>query len=435
MGNKKYFLGSLVAAWFLLLGAGPILVDTDSTGLPVVWKDGVIRYNTETGTLATLGTLSNNEAVALVQELFDDWKNVTIDDIATTDLTIVEGSGLGEVDTSNLDDIFTYCPPDEVCLTTDPPFVTGTAETGESPILFDDDGSMTDAINGEGASSSLLGFGGPRVVERINGVLYITESEAVLNGKFINGVSSASDPEVTIEDFKGVIFHELGHFIGLDHTQLNLNSFRDFVNGDESEEEAIPTMLAFFVEGMNMLTPHFDDKVAVSMLYPSASYESSFCTLQGTVYQADGVTELQGVNVVVTNESDPLDETTSFVSGSYFTGSSSSCSTVTGDYAVTGLTPGRTYALSIEKISQSFTGGSSIEPCDPPQTGFDAKTVSGVYSCSSGGEIITAGSVSTTDIITSKTSAISTGSGGSDSDDADGDSRSSGSGGGCSVVP
>jgi uncharacterized membrane protein YgcG len=418
------------------MGAGPILVDTESTGLPVLWQGGVIQYSTETGTDGTLGTLSNDEAVSMIRELIDDWKNVEIDGVSTTDLTVVEGSGLGAVDLTNMDDYFTYCPADEVCTTESPPFVMGSARTGQSPILFDDDGTMTDAVQGVGASNSILGFAGPRVVERSNGVLYITEGQAILNGKFINGVSTGSDPEVSIDDFKGVIFHELGHFIGLDHTQVNLASVIKYLNGDASEVDAIPTMLPLLVDGESQFTPHFDDKVAISLLYPSTEYTSSFCSIEGTTFESDGTTAMQGVNVVAVNSSDPLLEATSFVSGSYYTGSYADCDAPVGDYKVSGLTPGRSYTLSIEKISQAFKGGSSIEPCDPPQRDFDARTIEGSFNCDTGGTTITTGTITTSDIVTTKASTTTGDTGGS-SGDSSGDSGSSSSGssgGGCSLA-
>src|SRR5262245_58578263 len=94
-----------------LHAAGPILVDTEMTGLPVLWKDGVVRVNMESGAEGTLGSLSNDEAVALVRELFEEWRGTAIDGVATVDLILQEGTPLGSVDASNLNEHFTYCPP------------------------------------------------------------------------------------------------------------------------------------------------------------------------------------------------------------------------------------------------------------------------------------------------------------------------------------
>lgn len=90
-----------------LFSAGPILVDTEGSGRPMLWRNGVIHYNLERSSSATLGTLSNAEAIALVQELFTDWQHATLTGVETTSITFSEGASLGSVDTSNIDSNFT----------------------------------------------------------------------------------------------------------------------------------------------------------------------------------------------------------------------------------------------------------------------------------------------------------------------------------------
>lgn len=397
-----------------VLAGGPILVDTNDTGQAVLWQDGIVHYNLESGSEATLGTLSNAEAVALVKELFEDWQNVTLNEVSTTSITFVEGEPLGSIDTTNVNSHFTYCPPHKQCpLNQTTPFNRGSAETGESPILFDADGSMTDMLEGNGASQSILGFAGPRVIESVGGRLYITEGQAVLNGKFIDGIRNSGNPETDINAYKGAIIHELGHFIGLDHTQVNLASVVKYLSDDTSEKEGIPSMFPLYVDGQEQLSLHYDDKVAVSSLYPSAAFISSFCKLEGTVFRLDGTQELQGVNVVLQDISDPIVETTSAVSGALYAGSSNACDGNFGDYTLFGLIPGHQYTLSIEAIRPSFRGGSSIEPCDPPQAGFSAKILTGVFSCDSEGQVITTGTQDSPMIVTTKqVTALTTTSGG-----------------------
>lgn len=428
--KRVILLMALLLLPFPAKAAGPILVDTDSTGEAVLWKDGTIHINLESGAGATLGQLSSDDAIQLVRDFFQDWQEVTIGGVRTVNITLDEGESLGSVTVDNMDDHFTYCPSDESCPTEDSPFVVGSARSGDSPILFDDDGSMTDAVQGAGASQSILGFAGPRVVERTGGVLYITEGQAIMNGRFINGVDSASDPEVAIDEFSGAIFHEIGHFIGLDHTQVNLSSVVKYLNGDTSEKSAIPTMLPLFVDGLEQLSPHFDDIVAISSLYPSADFAATTCRLEGTAFQSDGTTELQGVNAIASNQNDPLLEATSYVSGSLYTGYTGNCDAEAGDFTIYGLRPGQFYVLNIEPISQAFTGGSSVEPCDPPQEDFDRATIPGLFSCASAAEAITSGTEATTEVVTTKASTDST----SGSDGGD-ETTSRGSLGGCSLVP
>ncbi|MBI2083748.1 MAG: hypothetical protein HYT76_09335 [Deltaproteobacteria bacterium] len=423
----------LVASCLLLFcflfttGAGPILVDTEQTGLGVSWQDRVVRYNPESGAEAGLGRLSNEETLAILRSFFEEWQKLTLNGIAVANFSVVEGQGLGSVTPDNLKDHFSYCPPTETCPTEDPPFVLGSARTGQSPILFDTDGEITDLIHGEGAKESIIGFAGPRVIERVEGFLFITEGQAVLNGLFIDcpegakETDSCQDPEVTLEEFEGAIFHEIGHFIGLDHTQVNLSSAVKALSGDKSEVAGIPTMFPLLIDGKEQRSPHFDDIVSLALLYPSSALGTSFCTLQGKVFQADGITELQGVNVVAKRGDNPLLEATSFVSGQLYVGSSENCEAKEGDFTIKGLSPGVSYQLEIEKISSAFTGGSSIEPCDPPQSGFQATSVPGTFACSSGGEVIITGTQTTTDIVTTKGTQKTTDS----SPDA----------GGCALIP
>lgn len=412
---------------FFLIGAGPILVDTDLKGTPVGWKGRAIHYNVETGSEATLGRLSNEEAVNLVRTLFSEWQQVQIDGVSVVDFDVEEGSGLGSVTADNLNQIFSYCPPLEDCPAEDPPFVSGSLGSGQSPILFDHDGSLTDLILGEGSKRNILGFAGPRAAERVGETLFITEGQAVLNGLFIDCPEGAAaedpcqDPEVSLGEFSGAIFHEIGHFIGLDHTQVNLKSAVKALSGDLSEIDGVPTMLPLLVDGVAQRSPHLDDIISLAILYPSAEYSSRFCTLKGTVYQSDSQTELQGVNVVLQNPEDPLKQATSYVSGQLFVGSSEGCLAAAGDFEIGGLTPGISYQLAIEKINSSFRGGSSIEPCDPPQSGFQEKSVEGTFSCEEGGGVITVGTLATTRIITTKGQTEAT------------DTTSDG--GGCSLIP
>lgn len=393
--------------------AGPILVDTVVTGNAVVWQDGQVRYDPESsdaGVGGGLGRLDNSEARQLVRELFDAWADVTLFNgtthVSTVSLTVTEEAGLGDIDSSNLDDHFSYCPPSESCTDSDPPFVLGSARSGQSPLLFDQDGTMTDLVLGVGASSTVLGFAGPRVVAREGSDLFIKEAQAVLNGRFIDCASDAAaddpcqGPEVSVDAFKAVVFHELGHFLGLDHSQVNLDSISAALAGDVDSQEDVATMSPLFI-GSAQLTPHYDDKVAISTLYPSSVFLSDFCTISGTVFRSDETTPIQGVNVIARRVDNPTREATSFVSGALFVGETD-CTEEVGDFLLRGILPGVSYSLEIEKISSSFQSGSSIEPCDPPLNDFTNELAVGTFSCSSGGQTIAVGSQSSTDFVTTK---------------------------------
>ena len=122
------------ARWFCVLtilfflaptevrAGGAILVDTDISGEPALWKDGIISYNLESGENG-LGKLTTAEAAELVRDLFDLWKRTSIEGIQTTNIQPIEGVGLGSVDLSNMNRHLTYCPPEQACAGESPPFI------------------------------------------------------------------------------------------------------------------------------------------------------------------------------------------------------------------------------------------------------------------------------------------------------------------------
>ena len=113
-----------------------------------------------------------------------------------------------------------------------------------------------------------------------------TESIAVLNGRFIDGVDTANNPELSIDDFGAVFLHEFGHFFNLDHSQINLIEAFD---NNPSNDDAIATMFPILINGAeaNSLAP--DDVASVSMLYPAPSFASTTGTIRGRIARPDGV--------------------------------------------------------------------------------------------------------------------------------------------------
>jgi hypothetical protein len=136
--------------------------------------------------------------------------------------------------------------------------------------------------------------------------------------------------------------------------------------------------------GLPILAP--DDTAWISKLYPNSSYSAKYGTISGFVFFSDGITHLQGLNVIarrVDDSNTPQNESeriaVSVVSGYSFTGNPGQ--SITGDntggsaygtrntayigYYEIPVTPG-TYTVQTENIDSSFTGGSSVGPLDPP---------------------------------------------------------------------
>jgi len=236
---------------------------------------------------------------------------------------------------------------------------------GWSPVIFDTDGSIVRAVFGEGAENIVLGFaevecGSFEPPE-------ITEAVAVLNGRFIDGISSSGNPEIPVSpDFEAVFRHEFGHYINLDHTQVNLSEAFD---SDPTNDAAIPTLFPILIDGAEQYSLHRDDEVSVSTLYPAPVFFASTGEIRGSILLPDGATPFQGANVIARNVANPLLDAVSNVSGALFFPDNPGGpppGDLEGAYRIPGLTPGASYTVEVEEIDAGLVDGSSVGPLDPP---------------------------------------------------------------------
>ena len=200
---------------------------------------------------------------------------------------------------------------------------------GLNPVIFDTDGSITDAIFGVGAKSSILGFAGSAYFTSGPSAGKYAEGRAVLNGAL-----NVSDGLWTV-----VLAHEFGHFFGLDHSQI------DNVQGMAQSNYVLMYPIAY----RTLVSLHEDDAAAVTSLYPSASATAVYGQLTGTFTTAAG-TPILGANIWAKETS---------------TGKAYS---VVSDFLTQGngyfrlLLPAGTYTLRAESIDAGFTGGSGVGP-------------------------------------------------------------------------
>jgi len=313
--NKIFFQFSMVAALLLLcsetFAGGPLAT---LKGAPVVHDKSTFPINYKVD-LGRLGPLNNLEATALVDECFSKWENVSTASI------YFENNGYLPVDLTGSyygDYLWDY-------------------SDGINPVIFDDDGSLIDAYMGSGASESVLGFASfpPPSGE------FLGEGMVVLNGKL---AEDPANPGV----LKATIVHELGHFIGLDHCQINTRYAQD---GIMTDDKYVPTMFPFQTDNdtsVAELNP--DDKAALTLLYPAGA-DSVYGKISGTVSRSDGSPVL-GANVTAVMVGNEDMNRFSSVSDYYRQS--------TGAFAMRVL-PG-TYNVFIEPINTAFTGGSSVGP-------------------------------------------------------------------------
>ena len=333
-----------------VLAGGPLAVS--KTGVPFVWDNSnPIPYHPDRG---KLGMLSNQEAIDLIQEAFDSWSTSSI---PTAGLSFINGGALPK-------DINTISEFGEYELTDN---------NGINAIIFDADGSLFEAL---GFPPGVVGFAGPEFVTE-SPPFRIVEGLAFFNGAFIDG--DLDNGEIPEEEFIAVFRHEFGHFLNLDHTQINGHNFPNFEDPDDPgfieygqpPLDSIQLMFPFIVPG-GSTEPLSDDIAAISALYPSGSF-SSTGTITGSVFESDGATLFQGANVIARNVNDPFFDVVSNISGMRFCGDPAIClgtgtspPELVGLFELRGLTSGASYTVEIVNVSPEFTGGSAVGPLITP---------------------------------------------------------------------
>jgi hypothetical protein len=366
----------LLAITQLAMAGGPLVV-----GGPAFGKDGEafvwdasafpIKYRVDGGAMSAI--IDNESGLTRVQSMFNNWQ------VPTASITYsyagpIQASGAflgGDVKTvSQFNAVY------------------GSCEAGQqSPIIFDVNGSI---VAGLGLDPDIIGFASPCDLDSASG--HILTGFALLNGRFQDGVNNYSNYELTTAQFDEAITHELGHFSGLDHSQINVDLVGAYSPGNCPVDRlaGLPLMFPYAYcqarssAGLPILSP--DDLAWISKLYPTTSYTTNYGAIAGQIVFSDGITPTQGVNVIARRIDDPnttQDETlriaVSVISGFKFTGNPGQSLTGTntgGDQTGSRTTkwigyyeipvPPGTYTVQVESIYGGFKGGSSVGPLDPP---------------------------------------------------------------------
>jgi hypothetical protein len=308
MNRAALWLTRLAAAFVALAAAnahagGPMWICNDGAKTPVFYSPATVNLNYDLG---NLGPRTKAQADAIVTNSVALWTNVP-----TATITIGRGADL-PVDVTTLN----YAP-----------YLANSGD-GINPVIYDTDGSITDDLFGLGAKNSILGFAGSSYY--LAPTCRYAEGRAVINGFF----------GVTDTTMGMVIAHEIGHLIGLDHTQL------DSAQGLASSNYPLMYPIAY----RNVLTLHEDDVAAVSALYPDATVNSVYGQVSGVFVLADGTTPVRGANLWATETT--TNKVYSIVSD-YRTQN-------TGFFKL--LLPPGNYQLRAGAINTGFTGGSSVGP-------------------------------------------------------------------------
>jgi hypothetical protein len=385
--TKRHRVFLLLSVFIISCGAafagGPLYVggpNFGGDGKILTWDPAKmpIQYRLDPGPLSS--KFDHNAGAQRIQSMLSVWQSVPTAAVSFNNAGPILAAG-------------TYTGGDVTTLAQYNAIAGSCKSATQNPVIFDANGSLTSAL---GMPPEVIGFTNICAVDGASG--HITAAMITLNGKMQDGVSSNTQNnqnyELTANEFDEAIDHEFGHFIGLDHSQINvdlLNMFDGKCNLDE--QAGLPLMFPLEMcdarkdVGLPLLAP--DDVAWVSKLYPGGNQSTAYGIISGRIYFSDATTEYQGVNVIARAVDDPHtteDESqrvaVSVISGLLFTGNPGQSVTANmsdpnehntggsrygsrdpqmiGYYEIP-VPPG-TYTLEVEDIDQSFSGGSGMGP-------------------------------------------------------------------------
>lgn len=261
-------------------------------GQPLIWANGSIEYFTDPVNLSPI--LSGAQADALVTAAFGTWTS-----ISGAALTATQGGHLAEdVNGSNIE-------TNGEGVVTAPADVTPSATSTPVGIVYDYDGTVTDAILGEGAGGiedcfTNAVYGGP---DNFSAGGNIVHALIVING--ICAATTAQLPDVQYR-----LVRVLGRTVGLGWSQANLNVITQIPPPAAADYAGFPVMhyadpiscVPITICYPNPGVPALDDADALARLYPVSSNPQPAGRIYGSVYFTDAsgnaAQPMQGVNVV-----------------------------------------------------------------------------------------------------------------------------------------
>lgn len=336
----------------VVLAAGPLNVS--SSGVPSAWNNETsVKYHPEDG---SCGPFNNAQILSKFDTLMQVWTELDEVDLSMTQVT----GQLGQVGVDNYENFLYLSTDDDEDNLTD----------NINPIIFDDDAAIIGEVAGEANQFLILGFAGPTAFD--DDKTTINDGQAVINCRCIEGDSrspcTVSGVTITVSqsELDFTIVHEMGHFLNLGHSNLNNNLFD---NGDSADDVDIPIMFPVSFNSEGSITARMDDIVSIGSIYPSDDLNANYCTITGDLVDTNNAALMcADVWAVASDVADSVSST----SGDYrvaVDGNSDGdevddeeCSSQCGRIRFR-LQPGQSYTLSVNSISSSFVGGSSVGPC------------------------------------------------------------------------
>jgi len=313
--------------------AGVSFFNPGVLGHPVHWAGGQVNYYVDRGPLNS--AVTNQQATAMVDAAAALWSAVPTAGVMLTDMGLlgedVNGTNIvvnGEKFTVANEQI------DQLGQIAAPVDVTPGAAGYPVGVIYDADGSVTDALFGTGASD-------PTSCQN-NGV-WVWLDKVNPNGTVAHGIILLNGLCATNDNLLEMMSYELerafGRILGLDYAQVNPTALIDEVPGGTAGWPVMEPLSGVCSESGGECIPdpavlRYDDIAALNRIYPiTASNLGSFpgkqltaanmVSIQGTLTFRSGY-GMQGVNVVarpLDSGGNPLYQyAVTFVSGGYFNG-------------------------------------------------------------------------------------------------------------------
>jgi hypothetical protein len=280
--------------------AGISYFDPGLAGTTLTWSLGAITYYTDQGDLSPI--LPGPSADAFVASAFSQWTAVAIAAVFAT-----RGGQLAEdVSGANV-----FVNPDGTI--TMPADILPAATGTPLGVVYDADGSVTDALLGQGAGDpsqcfSNAAFGGD---DNLGTSANFLHALVVINGNCAQSSSQLPDVEYRL-------VRVLGRVLGLDWSQVNINVLThnppptadDYAGFPVMHQTDPPNCIPITLCFPNPYQPKIDDQAALARLYPLSGNSANSppvvtantARIHGGVFfttaSGQAAAAMQGVNVI-----------------------------------------------------------------------------------------------------------------------------------------
>ena len=287
--------------------AGATYFNSSVLGQPIHWAGGQLNYYVDQGPLSS--TVTNQQAVTMVDVAAALWSAVPTAGVTLTDKGPLNEDVNGtNIVASGTDFTVTNEQIDQLSQISQPADVTPAATQYPVGVIFDEDGSVINALFGTGASDpTSCEFNGVWFwIDNVNPDATIAHAILLLNGLCATNANMLAMMSFELE-------RAFGHILNLDYAQVNPGALQ---NKEPGGTQGWPVMqpisgVCGSTGGDCIPEPsilHSDDIAALNRLYPiTAANLSNFpgkqltaantISIQGTITFQTGL-GMQGVNVV-----------------------------------------------------------------------------------------------------------------------------------------